>query len=67
MNFVRIMNSAAGRIGRVVAGLALIGIGAAIGGPGGIVLAVVGLVPLAAGVAGACLAAPLLGAAPRAH
>lgn len=67
MNFVRMMNSAAGRVGRGVAGLALIGIGIAIGGTGGIVLAIVGLVPLAAGIAGACLAAPLLGAALRAH
>ncbi len=67
MDFVRMMNSTAGRIGRVLAGLVLIVIGVAIGGTGGIVLAIVGVVPLAAGIAGACLAAPLLGAALRAH
>lgn len=67
MNLVGIMNSAAGRAGRVVAGLALIGVGAVIGGTGGLVLALVGLVPLAAGVAGICLVAPLLGAGLRAR
>ncbi len=60
MRIVQLMNSRAGRAARALAGLALIGTGAALGGAGGLVLAVIGLVPLAAGVVGACLAAPLL-------
>ncbi|MGO9501502.1 MAG: YgaP-like transmembrane domain [Streptosporangiaceae bacterium] len=60
MNFVQLMNSRAGRAARAAVGLALIGTGAAVGGTGGLVLALIGLVPLAAGAAGACLAAPLL-------
>lgn len=60
MKAVQLMNSRAGRVARVVAGLALIGAGAAIGGAGGLVLALVGVVPLVAGAAGACLAAPLI-------
>jgi hypothetical protein len=60
MRIVQLMNSRAGRAARVLAGLALIGTSAALGGTGGLVLAVIGIVPLAAGTAGACLAAPLL-------
>ena len=67
MRFVQLMNSRAGRIVRMVAGLALIGAGAAAGGTGGLVLALAGLVPLAAGAAGACLAAPLMRAPLRAR
>ena len=62
MAFTNFMSSTAGRGLRIIAGLALIGIGlAVIGGTGGIVLAVVGLVPLGAGVANVCLFGPLLG------
>jgi len=57
MRMVQLMNSRAGRAARALAGLALIGTGAALGGTDGLVLAVIGLVPLAAGTAGACLAA----------
>jgi Inner membrane protein YgaP-like, transmembrane domain len=60
MKIVRLMNSPAGRGARVVAGLALIVAGAAIGGTGGLVVALIGVGPLAAGAAGACLAAPLM-------
>jgi Inner membrane protein YgaP-like, transmembrane domain len=60
MRFVQLMNAPTGRAARVVAGLALVGAGAAIGGTGGLVLALIGLVPLVAGAAGACLAAPLM-------
>jgi Protein of unknown function (DUF2892) len=67
MRVVRLMNSAAGRSGRVLAGLALIITGITAGGTGGLVLAVIGIVPLAAGAAGACLAAPLLRAPLRAR
>ncbi len=67
MKVVRLMNSAAGRGARIVAGLALIAAGAATGGTGGLILALAGIVPLAAGAAGACLAAPLLHAPVRAR
>ena len=60
MRVVKLMNGTAGRSGRVLAGLALTITGITIGGTGGLVLAVIGAVPLAAGAAGACLAAPLL-------
>jgi hypothetical protein len=67
MRIVQLMNSRAGRAAWVLAGLALIATGAARGGAGGLVLVVVGLVPMAAGTAGACLAAPLLRAPMRAR
>jgi len=67
MRIVQLMNSRAGRAARVLAGVALIATGAALGGADGLVLAVIGLVPLAAGTAGACLAAPLLRAPMRAR
>jgi hypothetical protein len=60
MRVVKLMNGTAGRSGRVLAGLALIIAGITIGGTGGLLLAVAGAVPLAAGAAGVCLAAPLL-------
>jgi len=59
MRVVQLMSSPAGRAARLLAGLALIGAGAAVGGTGGLVLALIGLVPLAAGAVGACLAGPL--------
>ena len=67
MRVVKLMNGAAGRSARVLAGLALIAGGIAAGGTGGLVLALTGVVPLAAGAAGACLAAPLLRAPLRAR
>lgn len=67
MKFVEFMSSTAGRAARAVAGLALIAIGLAMGGTGGVVLAVVGLVPLAAGVFNFCLFAPLFHAPFRPH
>jgi hypothetical protein len=67
MRTVRFMNGTAGRSARVLAGLALIIGGIAAGGTGGLVLAVIGVIPLAAGAAGACLAAPLLHAPLRAR
>jgi hypothetical protein len=54
--------SPAGRVSRIVAGVALILIGLfVVEGPIGWVLAVVGLVPLAAGVFDFCVFAPLAG------
>ena len=60
--FVRFMVSTAGRITRIAAGLVLIGVGLLwVQGIGGIVLAVVGVVPLAAGLFDFCVFAPLFG------
>ena len=67
MNMVKIMNGMAGRSARTLAGLALIGAGLAAGGTGGVVLTIVGAVPLLAGAAGICLAAPFLHAPLRAR
>jgi hypothetical protein len=56
------MQSAAGRLLRIVAGLALTGVGwFVVQGTWGVVLAIVGLIPLIAGLAGVCLFAPLFG------
>jgi hypothetical protein len=61
--FVKFLASPAGRVIRAVAGLALILWGlAGLGGPVGIVVAVVGVVPLAAGLFDFCVFAPLFGA-----
>jgi hypothetical protein len=63
MPFVDFMQSPFGRTLRVTLGLVLIILGLfAVGGALGIVLAVVGLVPLVAGVMGVCIAGPLFGA-----
>jgi hypothetical protein len=56
------MASTAGRIIRVVAGIALVALGLLVlKGTAGIVVAVVGLVPLAAGIFDFCVFAPLFG------
>jgi hypothetical protein len=58
----RFLASSAGRLVRALAGLVLIVVGiAVIGGAIGWILAVVGLVPLAAGVFDRCVFAPLFG------
>jgi hypothetical protein len=58
----RFLASSAGRLVRAVAGLILIVVGiAVVGGTVGWILAVVGLVPLAAGVFDRCVFAPLFG------
>ena len=60
--FGQCMSSTRGRIGRIVAGLALIAGGfLAIGGTVGIVLAAVGLVPLLAGTFDVCIFSALFG------
>jgi len=61
MGLARFMSSTAGRLIRIIAGVALIAIGASMGGAGWI-LAAVGVVPIAVGVFNVCLIAPLLGA-----
>ena len=60
MSFVSFMRSGAGRGLRIVAGGAIVA-GIAIGATGGTILAIVGVVPLAAGVFNVCLFAPLFG------
>ncbi len=60
--FVKFMASPAGRITRVVAGLALIAWGLwGLTGAAGIIVAVIGAVPLLAGVFDFCVFAPLFG------
>jgi len=60
---VRFMHSSAGRVVRALAGVALILIGLlVIHGTAGIIVAIVGLLPLAAGVFDFCVLAPLFGA-----
>jgi hypothetical protein len=71
MGFSKFMASSAGRGIRIIAGLALVVVGAVLGG-GWWALAVVGLVPLAAGALDVCLfnvlfGQPLSGRAVRAH
>lgn len=61
--FVTFMASPAGRIVRIVAGIALIVWGLmGIGSTTGVVVAIVGLVPLLAGLLDFCVFAPLFGA-----
>ncbi len=61
--FVSFMSSTAGRILRIIAGLALVLWGwFGLGGTTGIIVAVVGLLPLLAGVFDICIFAPLFGA-----
>lgn len=60
--FVRFMASPIGRIVRILAGAGLVAWGLlGLGGITGIVVAVIGLVPLAAGLFDFCVFAPLFG------
>jgi hypothetical protein len=64
--FARFINSPTGRVARVLAGLALIGWGYTLrAGSTGIILMVVGLVPLATGALDLCLISALLGGSLR--
>ena len=61
--FVKFMASPAGRIIRIVAGIVLVALGLlVIHGVGGIIVAIIGLVPLVAGLFDFCVFAPLFGA-----
>ncbi len=61
--FVKFMSSPIGRITRIIAGIALIMIGLlVVHGLGGTILAIVGLIPLVAGLFDFCVFAPLFGA-----
>lgn len=60
--FVSFMASTAGRVLRAVVGAVLVYIGwVSMGGTGGIIVALIGLVMIAAGVFDFCLFAPLFG------
>ena len=60
--FVKFMASTTGRIVRIVAGIALVVWGlVGLGGTAGIVVAVIGAVPLVAGMFDFCVFAPLFG------
>lgn len=62
MAFIRFMQSWAGRVLRIGAGALMMWYGLAqMGGPGGLILAAVGVVPIAAGVFHFCLMGPLFG------
>ncbi len=60
--FAKFMASPAGRIIRVVAGIVLVALGIFMHNTGGTIVAVVGLVPLVAGLFDFCVFAPLFGA-----
>jgi ABC-type multidrug transport system permease subunit len=61
--FARFMASPIGRIARVLLGIALILIGLfAIEGTWGTIIAIIGVIPVAAGIANVCLIGPLIGA-----
>jgi hypothetical protein len=62
MAFTRFMSSTAGRLLRILAGIILIVVGlAVVHGTWGIILAIVGLVPLVAGIFNFCVFGPLFG------
>jgi hypothetical protein len=61
--FVKFLASPTGRVIRALAGIALIAWGLlGLGGTTGIIVAVIGVVPLAAGLFDFCVFAPLFGA-----
>jgi len=62
MEFAKFMTSTLGRAIRIVAGMALVLVGLlAVHGTTGVILIVVGLVPLLAGIFNVCVFAPLFG------
>lgn len=63
MQFARFMATPAGRIIRIVLGIAIIWVGLAfVDKPLGYVLEFIGLAPLIAGIMNICLVGPLIGA-----
>jgi hypothetical protein len=63
MQLIKFLASTTGRWVRIIAGIALIAVGLlVVKDTGGIILAVIGLVPLLAGVFDFCVFAPLFGA-----
>ncbi len=63
MGFARFMAGTVGRLVRIIAGVALILVGLlVVRDTGGIILAIVGVLPILAGVFNVCLIAPIIGA-----
>lgn len=63
MGFAKFMAGPVGRLARIIAGLVLILVGLlVVKDTGGLILAVVGIVPILAGVFNVCLIAPVIGA-----
>ncbi len=60
MGFARFMASPFGRGGRIVLGLGLIALGFVLGDVIGLVIAIVGLLPLTLGIINGCILAPFL-------
>ena len=60
MNPIDIIGSQPGRLLRLAAGVSIVTVGLRRGGTGGRVLAVAGVVPLAAGAADVCVLGPLV-------
>lgn len=61
MRFATWMASPRGRAPRIALGLALIAFGIYLQSPWGIVIAVLGVIPLASGIDNFCVAGPLFG------
>lgn len=61
MAFARFMSQPLGRAIRIVAGLVLVSVGVYLGGAIGVLVGIVGLVPIAAGLFNFCLVGPLVG------
>ncbi|MCC6613523.1 MAG: DUF2892 domain-containing protein [Anaerolineae bacterium] len=63
MGFAKFMAGTAGRLIRIIAGIVLILVGLlVVKDTGGIILAIVGVLPILAGVLNVCLIAPIIGA-----
>lgn len=63
MGFAKFMAGPVGRLARIIAGVALILVGLlVVKDTGGLILAVIGIVPILAGVFNVCLIAPVIGA-----
>jgi hypothetical protein len=61
MGFAHFMASPLGKGGRIVVGLALIGVGiGVVGGVLGWIIAIAGLLPLTLGIMNGCILAPIL-------
>jgi hypothetical protein len=60
MSFAIWMSGPAGRLLRIAAGIVLVGAGLYVQGLWGVVIAVVGVVPLLAGILNVCVIAPFL-------
>lgn len=63
MGFAKFMAGSVGRLARIIAGIVLVLVGLlVVKDTGGIILAIVGVLPILAGVFNVCLIAPILGA-----